>query len=408
MAIKGMTDTVTAHFPRLGILRKGDKRTAEDIAKKRPGRDLEFFRFVNEQRADIENAFRAAYGLEPKRLHFYFLYDKIDQIWEAWLEEHGASGLIMRSNGEEMHLWRDQNGRMSKERRPDPYFTGEKTLNEDEPELKATGRLSIVLPELLAAGYIGDVVLTTTSKHDILSIQACLNEIAENRARHGLGLRGIEFVMERVHRKISCPDKRQPGKRVRRIKSLVIIYPAQEWVMAQLENAKREQYQLTAGADLEIDDETPEPGDWAYDDYTDGEYTGAAEDPDAAGDLSEPETDATPDAAEIARQQILTLATTRYATRTGPASHKQIGLIVSQMDEITGSSDNRRAVLKHIFGAESTTKITAAEAAALLAYILEPSKPGSEAYTVRPEAAEEIRQMVRAALINAGQTELEL
>lgn len=282
MPIKNLTTNVLPQFPSLGILRKGAKRTEEDMAKKRPGQDLEFFRFVNEQRPRLEKDFATCYGLEPARIPFYFMYDHIPQVWDSWMKEYVAGGLIHKCDGETMVLWRDEKtGKYSHEPRPCPYFTGEKKRTKDNPGCKETGELKILLPKLLELGHVGDVTVLTSSKWDHMSIQACLNEIYADRRAHGLGLKGIEFIMERVKRKISTP--RADGKRVRQIKSLIIIYPAEEWVKFQIESAKRAQFQLDAPAlhGLPAGESTEANGDNGAgedeevfgDDYAPGEFT---------------------------------------------------------------------------------------------------------------------------------------
>lgn len=251
--IVGLTTDVKRQFPSLGILRKGKK----EVRKRKDGStveipvDLEFFRFVNEQRPDVERAFHEAYGENPTSLSFYFQYDDIDDVWDAWQEEWVAGGLVHRCDGETMVLWRTPDGGYSTERRPCPYHSGEKQRTAKQPGCKPVGRLRILLPKLLEAGHIGDVTLLTGSKHDIMSIQACLEEI--QHYRQDAGLRGIEFVLRRDPREISTPGN--DGKRVRRTKSLITIAPAARWVQFQLRAAERRQFMLPAGEDEDLEDE---------------------------------------------------------------------------------------------------------------------------------------------------------
>ena len=244
MPIKGLTDNVLPAFPRLGKLRKGGAKPATGFGY---GKDLEYFRFTSE-RDEVLRVFTQAYGEQPALLNVYLPYAGLEDNWQAWLEEWSAGGLVHRCDGETMTIWRTATG-YSQKPEPCPWRTKERTTK--NPGCKPVGRLTVVIPELIRAGFVGYVTLETHSKHDLLSIQATLLAVIEARSGVAAGLRGIPFVLRRVPETISTPDA--DGKRVSREKWLIKLEPAADWVSLQLETAQRaalagrQPLQLTSG-----------------------------------------------------------------------------------------------------------------------------------------------------------------
>jgi len=221
MPIKGLTDQERPTFPKVGDIRKGAPK-----GEKRPGRDLDYFRYVPiEGEEEAAETFHAYYGNEPREINIFLPFDDVDRNFEAWMEAHTAGALQCRGDGETCHLWRDEGGEMHREPRP----CGEYDICKG---CKATGRLKVIIPELRRLAY---VTVHTTSKWDI-------SEITENlRALRQLmdnGLKGIPLVLKRRPREISTP--RDNGKRVRMTKWLLSIEADQRWVdqsLRQLEYA---------------------------------------------------------------------------------------------------------------------------------------------------------------------------
>jgi len=223
MPIKGLTTDVRPQFPSLGKLRKGAKK----VSDRKPGEDLSYFRFTSDD-PQIEAAFYAAYPAHPRSVNIFLPNRTVDDNWEAWQEDWVAGGLKHRCDGETCVVWQDDAGEYHTDPKPCPG------------ECKPVGRLQVMLPELLQAGYVGYVTVETHSKHDIMSTQACLEDAAGKA--NGNGLQGIEFRLYRAEQVISTPmiDK-QTGevKRVRRAKWLVKLTPTVRWVQAQLAQAER-------------------------------------------------------------------------------------------------------------------------------------------------------------------------
>lgn len=263
MPIKGLTTNVRPAFPSLGKLRKGGKKTSAT----RPGPDLEYFRFTSDD-PQIEAAFYAAYPAKPQSINVFLPNKAIDDNWECWQERWVAGGLMHRCDGETCVVWQDEAGEYQNTPEPCPG------------ECTPVGRLQVLLPELLQAGFVGYVTFETHSKHDIMSTQACLEDAAGKSNGHGL--RGIEFRLYRVAQKISTPmTDKQTGeiKRVRRVKWLVKLTPTARWVQAQL--AQAEHLQLAIPETLALPESTE-------DEIIDGEFyddAGAEEAPEPEHEL---------------------------------------------------------------------------------------------------------------------------
>ena len=214
--IRGLTNTVRPAFPRLGKLRKGGPK-----GERRPGEDLSYWRFTSDTLA-IQQAFAESYGAEPQELDVLLPYAAIEDNFSTWKEHWVAGGLQHRCDGEFCTIWLTPDGTYSNEPRPCPGGC------------KEVGRLEVILPPLIRAGFVGYVTLETHSINDIIAIQSALLATKEHRGYEDM--RGIGFVLRRVEETISTPGS--GGKRVRRKKWLVKLEPAAEWVRARLEIAQ--------------------------------------------------------------------------------------------------------------------------------------------------------------------------
>lgn len=390
MPIKGLTTGVVGRFPTIGKLRKGGKRPESGKA---PGQDLKTFRFVNDERPDIVAAFVQAYGNEPALLHVYLPHRALDDNFSAWMEEYVAGGLVHRCDGEMMNIWQTPDGKYSKEPRPCPYATGEKKrIKNSQPGCKAVGRLQVIIPELLAAGFVGEVTLETHSYHDIRSIMECLTAAAQARINNEMGLRGIEFVLRRVETTISAPT--DDGKRARRKKWLVRIEPAQDWALLQLQLARGEQYQapmLTAGITNgdEDDDESETieaedveiPQDFDDDDECQEPEPEQEPEPQPAQQSQKPTMgNGRPWTPEQVKAAILKVEAAEPDNRTPPDGFR--GLVVGAIDKWLGGSVNaqqgRHLICEYVFGEKSSTKLNAGQINALNRYLGSSSLVGKE------------------------------
>jgi len=277
---KGKTDMPIKHltnqpvsFPEIGRLHKGGKKTDP----KRPGPDLTYFRMANiSDDDDVETAFAAVYGPEPRIVNVLLPFRTVDENWDAWQEEYVAGGLVHRCDGETMVRWRLPNGDYSNEPRPCPYATGDKVRTAERPGCVPEGRLRIVIPELKRLAY---VTVSTHSKNDIAHLDSQL------RALPARDLRGIPLILYRRPYKISTPETypkdhpqagQRTGRRVRRVKWLLSIEASPTWTallfdaqqLAALPGAS-DRLALPSGAIVDgatgeiVSPEEELPGDWS-------------------------------------------------------------------------------------------------------------------------------------------------
>lgn len=231
--IVGLTDTVMPSFPRLGKLRKGgekQQRTKNGKTYEIYGEDLPYFRFTSD-RPQIVDAFRKAYGDQPSSLAVYLPYTSVEQNFSTWKEKWARGGLEHRCDGVTMTIWQE-NGKYVQGEKPCPY----KDNPDDKNACKEIGRLTVILPELWRAGFVGYVTMETHSLHDIMNIQASLLATLEARGDNPMGLRGIEFTLRKSLETISTPGN---GQRVSRDKYLVRLEPMATWASLQLQAAQQ-------------------------------------------------------------------------------------------------------------------------------------------------------------------------
>jgi hypothetical protein len=244
MPIRGLTrrEDVTPRFTRLGKLKKGEIVNGSPV-------DLDYLRFVGEgaNADEIERAFRDTYGPEPREINVYLPYKTLDENWQTWMEEWGKSGLIHRCDGEVMVQWLDLDKRYVTDydqhrNQPCPYHAGQKRTKQN-PGCTQVGRLAVIVPELLQAGFVGYVTLEIHSVNDLSNLTASLLD-AENKsgsAQRDTGLQGILFKLRRQEEQIGVRYASKTGEiiKTRGNKWMVRIDPAREWVQHQIETVKQ-------------------------------------------------------------------------------------------------------------------------------------------------------------------------
>lgn len=262
MPIRGLTrrEDVTPRFTRLGKLKKGEQRpvVGQDGKQRRNKRgepmtqpvDLDHFRFVGEgpDAGVIEQVFADAYGPEPRQILVYLPYKTLDENWQTWMEEWGASGLVHRCDGAYMVQWLNDDKSYTTDpeqlqRKPCPYASGEQERTDDNPGCVQTGRLALIIPELLEAGFVGYVTLEVHSINDLANITASIMD-AEGKAAAAVranGLQGIEFTLRRQQEQIGVRYKARNGDTIKTqaAKWMIRLDPSREWALHQLETARQ-------------------------------------------------------------------------------------------------------------------------------------------------------------------------
>lgn len=242
--IRGLTDDVTPRPRTIGRLRKG----ATVKGKTRTGKefdrpvDLTHFRFTSTD-PKIAEIFHAAYGPEPRIINAILPYPTADECFQTCKEEWRAGGLVHRCDGVSMTVWIDDKGvrhvAPPATPQPCPYHGHPELRTAKNPGCLPVGRLAVMIPELMAEGYTGVVVLAEGSKHDLMEIRRNLLDLEQRRIVEGATLRPLYYfpvTLRRVEREVSCPDDEHGH--VRRTKWLVEIEPAADWMKLQLNRAR--------------------------------------------------------------------------------------------------------------------------------------------------------------------------
>lgn len=248
MPIKTLQTNRQAQFPVIGKLRKGGAKPEKGNA---PGKDLDHFRFVTDDRNAAE-AFLAYYGPEPTEISVFLPFATAAENFDAWMEEYTAGAMLRRCDGETMVFHRDDKNNPVLAPEPCRKACGLACL------CKQVGRLKVIIPQLARLAW---VMVETHSVYDIIGLTENLQAIEALRG----DLRGIPMILSRRPREISTPG--QDGKRVRRTKSLLFIEPDPSWVARQLESMRLAALPIidvdvdAGGRYLEVDEDA-EIDDW--------------------------------------------------------------------------------------------------------------------------------------------------
>lgn len=367
MAIKGLTDreTLKPRLPRLGKLRKGGEKSS----KNKPGPDLDYFRFTSDN-PDVVRAFYAAYNKQPRVVNAVMFYDSAEENFESWLEAWDASGMVFRSDGENWIVWREGS----------EYRRGEKP-HTDHPDQFEVGRLEVVIPELLAAGYVGTVTLETHSNHDLRNITSVLYAAEYERG----SLRGAQFTLRRVEEEISVPGwGDRAGKRSKAKKWLVRL-EAPNRMFGGLIDAPRQQ-RIESGTGEVVDEPQQLPATVSNEKAT------------------------RPLSPETLRDFMARRLKEQNGNANNPATQPQIGLLASKLEEVfAGQGDEankRRSVLKYLWGVDSAKELKFGQAKIALDWLIAEKDEETGDYILNSDAVKEAKLVVRSFLVDAGQTEL--
>lgn len=242
MPIVGMTDNISEAWPTLGKLHKGSKKKENG----QMGDDLTHFRFTSD-RPDVLEAFEAVYNGKPTIINVFLPYPNAEApnqdgegCFMAYREKWNASNtLLHRCDGKFVTRYYNDQGQ---------YIDPTPGTMKCPGGCTQTGRLFVIIPELWAAGHVGQVTLETHSIHDIRSILGSLLKTAKMRRGNPDGLMGVRHTLQRVDEMVSSPSwKDEPkSKRHRVQKSLVKLVPEATWVQMQLEAQHKETLSLVA------------------------------------------------------------------------------------------------------------------------------------------------------------------
>lgn len=241
MPIQGLTTTIVTMPPVIGSLRKGgekETRTKGDRTFETFGKDLNHFRFTakNESDSRLLQAFATAYGATPERINnIYLPGPEVDDNLMAFCEEYSAAKLIHRCDSVWIYERDNHTGQLYRTSHYCPY-ADENPDRVERPKdrmgnplgCKQVGRLHVILPELVDAGYYGVVTVLTHSINDIAKLYQALTNYRECFGP----LNRYPFAIYRANETISTPNG---DKRARREKSLLNIVPSSEFVLQRFE-----------------------------------------------------------------------------------------------------------------------------------------------------------------------------
>ena len=384
MPIVGLTDQLAA-LPIIGELRKGEKK----VSDKRPGIDLTYFRMTSTY-GDVVTDFYSHYDEKPRIINAYLPHEKAEQNFDAWMEEWVAGGLVHRCDGQTCVLWRTPKGDYSTEPKPCPG------------NCKQVGRLSVIVPEL---GRYATVTVLTTSIHDIKNIA---RQLRMYESMSG-DLRGVPVVVRRAPHQISTPGP--DGKRVRREKWLLSIETKPEWTKAKmLEVANQAMPQLPEPesirqieAEYEIIEALPDDSPFDEVDEDTGEVLEpqAEPQPPRNGNVTRRHPPR-PWEAEYLRDYISKKVAEQGNTAT--ASQAQLtyaNLAVKSLLTGDNKDNDRRSIIKYLFGVDSSKELTVAQASKLIEWTgsTEDNQHQPEETSVR-----EAQKILTRFKVEAGQT----
>lgn len=216
MPIAGLTNTAPA-FIKLGRIKKGDRG-----GKNSAPRDLDHFRLTFQPSPDaveLERAFYAAYGKEPKEINIRFASQNVSDVWDANYECYRKGGLVAKAgvgdNGPYWDFYRDPDtsevlisggmprgeaGRALIEKPVDISAPVYYNANKEPQYLKPTGRLQAVIPELTRLGskaVVGFFEFSPKSPRDIRNISGELGMYELFARAAGKTINGVPFKLIR-------------------------------------------------------------------------------------------------------------------------------------------------------------------------------------------------------------------
>lgn len=158
MPIIGLTDNISPRFPLLGRL--ATLETGGFVFEPTHGHEF------------LWPIFTQAYGELPKHLDVWLAFNTLEATFPNWLDQYAdnSRALVRRCDGRNLHLSRDDQGNMKRERLP---------CLRPKKQCKCThqGYLNLILPKIMGANVVGMVQLQTGNVPDIIAIAANLKAV---------------------------------------------------------------------------------------------------------------------------------------------------------------------------------------------------------------------------------------
>lgn len=381
MPIKKLQSRRRARFPVLGNIRKGSPKGTSQTKGWQGGDELDHWR-VEFDEPELQAAFDALYGDEPREIRCMLLYDTVDEVLHAWQESYNSKGeLTHRCDGETMVFPADKRGQ--------PCTGG----------CKPYARLYVWLYEL---PRVGCMRVRTTAQHDISWLTDALVGIESVHGR----LTGIPLILKREEREITMLNNQREKRWM-----VGLEIDAERW--SGLDDADAPIVDQETG---EVLDEPPAPekanafanpprerlaGTEADDSLTPLAWWGDA--PPEKPELADP--NARPRRAEDTRA-VLRWFAYHEAQKNGdkPANNGLRGLTVGELNKALESDEQRHAFLEYVFGEPSSKALTEKQCAVILQW-LTAEKKDRDGQTYREYKADALAEIgaIRMAMASALQ-----
>lgn len=211
-----LTRGVLGNMPRWGKLRKGAEKPESG-----PGKDLDYFRLTLEPEYEfIRPEFERLFGNKPTEFRRVLIAaDNADKGFDYWYEQHTASTLTRRCDGEEIVQWFNEGTfRTDYTRKPC-------VCNPLDRECGEQGRMDIVLPELCALVGWGKLTVLTTSDYDIRALAASMFVAGQFLQQlPQIAFWSVPFTIGRAPRKVPVTMTDKKGKKTRSNKTMSLLY----------------------------------------------------------------------------------------------------------------------------------------------------------------------------------------
>lgn len=233
MPIAGLVDNIkpTDGLPRLGKLHKGAKRGADDLNKRRPGKDLDYFRVQFEPQFEhLQPVWDALYGDKPTYFDEVLVAgEQVDDVFSFWMEDWSATALLHRCDREaQVQHYNPQLGRYSHAR---VDCAAEAT---PACQCRPVGRLNLIFGDLIdQTGALGYIIAETHSINDIITLYKRLQAYAKMLG----SLQGVKFKFGRSTEQISAPkvaNGARTGDRMKIKKSLFYLHLNEDFTRAEV------------------------------------------------------------------------------------------------------------------------------------------------------------------------------
>lgn len=141
-------ENVAVALPRIGIVRKGAPKP-----EGKPGKDLEYFRFITPHAA-VQAAWNAAIGERPTSISGFLPYADPNECLAQWDELWAGSRMLWRGDGERLHIELKGDHYVSYADGEGPMQPAPAKARMGKNVVSRVSRLRLIMPQLRIAGIV--------------------------------------------------------------------------------------------------------------------------------------------------------------------------------------------------------------------------------------------------------------